>query len=78
MLRAERPVAPPFTGTVTIDAVDVATGRVRPAPDETDRLAPGPAVVERFSAPLGAVDATRTLCLIKCVDDAGASFRLPS
>ena len=28
-------------------------------------------MVERFSAPLGAVDATRTLCLIKCVDDAG-------
>ncbi len=28
-------------------------------------------MVERFSAPLGAVDATRTLCLLRCVDDAG-------
>ena len=60
-----------FAGAVTIDAVDVATGRVRPLLSKPISLAPGPAVVERFSAPLGAVDATRTLCLIKCVDDAG-------
>ena len=43
----------------------------RPLLSRRIALAPGPAVVERFSAPLGAVDATRTvLCLIKCVDDA--------
>ena len=60
-----------FTGTVTIDAVDVATGRAARLLTRRVALAPGPAVVERFSAPLGAVDATRTLCLITCVDDAG-------
>ena len=61
----------PFTGTVIIDAVDVATARVARLVTRRIALAPGPAVVERFSAPLGAVDATRTLCLIRCVDDAG-------
>ena len=60
-----------FAGAVTVDAVDLATGRVRPLLSKPISLAPGPAVVERFSAPLGAVDATRTLCLITCVDDAG-------
>ncbi len=60
-----------FTGAVTVDAVDVATGRAARLVTKRVALAPGPAVVERFSVPLGAVDATRTLCLIKCVDDAG-------
>ncbi len=60
-----------FTGTVTIDSVDLATGRAARLLTRRVALAPGPAVVERFSAPLGAVDATRTVCLIKCVDDAG-------
>jgi beta-galactosidase/beta-glucuronidase len=62
----------PFAGTVTIDSVDVATGRAARLLTRRVTLAPGPAVVERFSAPLGAVDATRTLCLIRCFDDAGA------
>ena len=61
-----------FTGSVTVEAVDLTTGRVRPLLSKPISLAPGPAVVERFSAPLGAVAATQTLCLIKCVDDAGA------
>ncbi len=60
-----------FTGAVTIDSVDLATGRAARLVTKHVALAAGPAVVERFSAPLGAVDATRTLCLIRCVDDAG-------
>ena len=60
-----------FTGSVIIDSVDLVTGRAARLLTRRIALAPGPAVVERFSAPLGAVDATRTLCLIRCVDDAG-------
>ena len=50
-----------FTGTVTIDAVNFATGRAARLLMRRVALAPGPAVVERFSAPLGAVGATRTV-----------------
>jgi len=60
-----------FTGSVIIDSVDLATGREARLLTRQIALAPGPAVVERFAAPVGAVDATRTLCLIRCVDDAG-------
>ena len=62
-----------FTGTVLIDSVDVATGRAARLLTRRVALAPGPAVLERFSVPLGAVDATRSVLLITCVDDAGVT-----
>ena len=61
----------PFTGAVTVDAVDVATGRAARLRLKRVALAPGPAVLKRFSIPLDTVDATRSILIIKCVDDAG-------
>ena len=61
-----------FTGAVIIDSVDVATGRAARLVTRPISALAGP---RRGRAVLGAAgrlaDATRTLCLIKCVDDAG-------
>jgi hypothetical protein len=60
----------PFTGAVMIDAVNFATGRAARLLARRVALAAGPAVLERFSIPLDAVDATRSVLMIACVDDA--------